>query len=135
VPFWDALDEVGVTAYFELTPNEALPDDRALDRAWAAPRDALIAIARKTGKPLVITEIGYPSQVSAARYPWDETSARGIDLDGQAALYRAFCRAFTGAQDLSVAYFWNWFGRGGVDDDSYTPRGKPAAKEIPRCFK
>jgi hypothetical protein len=58
VPFLDAVDEIGVTAYFELAHDDALPDDRALDRAWAGPRASLFGFAARWQKSLVITEIG-----------------------------------------------------------------------------
>ena len=61
-------------------------------------------------KPLVLTELGYPSKTTAARYPWDETTRAAVDLELQAQLYDAFCSAFAQAQTLDGVYFWNWFG-------------------------
>lgn len=135
IRFWDALDEVGVTAYFELARDEEPPTTRALESAWRGPVRGLAALKARVRKPLVVTEIGYPSIVTAARYPWDETRKAPIDLALQARLYDAFCDAFAGKGVLDGVYFWNWFGFGGAKDSTYTPRGKPAASSMKRCLE
>jgi hypothetical protein len=135
VPFWDAVDDVGVTAYFELAGDERTPSAAQLDEAWMRPRASLATLQQRTGKPLIVTEVGYPSLVGAARFPWDETRRAPIDLDGQVALYDAFCRAFRGRDVIDGFYVWNWFGFGGDDDTSYTPRKKPAAATLERCLR
>ncbi len=136
IKFWDALDEVGVTSYFELTRREdGPPTDDEILRAWDAPQDDLRRFAREVGKPLFISEIGYPAKSTAARWPWDETRKAPIDLALQARLYDRFCDAFAGSGVVSGVYFWNWFGFGGANDDSYTPRGKPAAESMRRCLR
>ena len=136
VPFWDALDEVGLTAYFPLVPEEGEPKPpsaEALARAWQTPRTAIEALATRAGKPVLITEVGYPSQSLAAGRPWDDT-ADGVDLGLQQTLYRGFCDAFAKTPSLGGFYVWNWFGVGGPRDGSFTPRGKPAAGELAKCF-
>lgn len=135
IRFWDALDEVGVTAYFELTRGDERPTKQQLAAAWRHPRYQLAALRARLKKPVVITEVGYPSLVSAARYPWDETRKGAIDLELQALLYEAFCDAFGEQPFLSGAYFWNWFGFGGESDSGYTPRKKPAADVMRRCLE
>jgi Holliday junction resolvase-like predicted endonuclease len=134
VEFWDALDEVGLTAYFPLA-NEGEPTSSdALAHAWRTPRAEIDALARRVGKPVLITEIGYASQRSAADRPWDDTSVAAVDLRLQQRLYRGFCDAFAQAPRVSGYYVWNWFGFGGPRDAGFTPRGKPAAHELAKCF-
>jgi hypothetical protein len=134
IRFWDALDEVGVTAYFELTRSEEPPRRAQLLTAWQRPQHDLMRLRARIGKPLIITELGYPSKTTAARYPWDETRAAPIDLPLQALLYEVFCDAFTDKRVLDGVYFWNWFGFGGADDGEYTPRRKPAADVMRECL-
>lgn len=134
IRFWDALDEVGVTAYFELSSNDETPSPEQLRAAWREPARALKALRARTGKPLVVTELGYPSIQSAARYPWDETRKAPLDLALQATLYDAACGALVEAKGIDGLYFWNWFGFGGAHDATYTPRGKPAAAAMRRCL-
>ncbi len=135
VRFWDALDEVGLTAYFPLTGVEESSSTGSLAHAWRTPRREIDDLGRRVGKPVVITEIGYPSQGSAASQPWDDTSSKELDLRLQQRLYRSFCDAFSETSSISGFYVWNWFGFGGPRDLSFTPRGKPAANELARCFE
>jgi hypothetical protein len=136
VRFWDALDEVAVTAYFELTRDaQVAPSDDDVRRAWEGPLDDLARFAAETRKPLFVSEIGYPSKTTAARYPWDETRGAPSDPALQARLYASFCDAFSRAGVVDGVFFWNWFGFGGAGDDTYTPRGKPAAKAMERCLR
>lgn len=135
VQFWDALDEVGLTAYFPLTTGREPASLQSLADAWQSPRAEIDAIGRRAGKPVLITEIGYPSRGSAAGQPWDDASAAELDLRLQQRLYRSFCDAFAQTPSVSGFYVWNWFGFGGPRDLSFTPRGKPAANELAECFE
>ncbi len=135
VQFWDALDEVGLTAYFPLAASDEPSSAESLARAWRTPRAAIEDLRRRIGKPVLITEIGYPSQASAAGQPWDDASSEELDLHLQQRLYRSFCDAFSQTPSISGFYVWNWFGFGGPRDLSFTPRGKPAANELAKCFE
>jgi hypothetical protein len=142
VGFWDALDEVGLTAYFPLRSDSAgdsdsnhePPSPEILARAWQTPRAQIAALGRRVGKPVLITEVGYPSRRGAADHPWDDASAAEVDLRMQQLLYRSFCDAFMQTRSVSGFYVWNWFGFGGPRDAGFTPRGKPAASELAACF-
>lgn len=132
VRFWDLVDVVGVTGYWEIGP-ERDPKLRSLLEAWRQPRGELAALAKDVGRPLVLTEIGYPSLRGGLRWPWDETRAAPVDLEVQRLGYEAFARAFGGFEPLAGVYFWNWFGFGGGEDGNYTPRDKPAG-DVLRCW-
>ena len=147
VPFWDALDEIGVTAYFELASDphsvgvgvgvgvgvDVAVADAQMRAAWEGPRRELLAFAQRVGKPLVVSEVGYPSRSTAAWHPWDETASGDLDFELQTRLYRVFCDSWKHS-GVAGFYFWNWFGFGGFNDGGYTPRGKPAAAEMTRCL-
>jgi len=135
VEFWDALDEVGLTAYFPLHDGDAPPSQEALSRAWRSPRAEIDALRRRVGKPVLVTEVGYPSRSSAAGEPWNDRSGARADLGLQQRLYESFCDAFAQTPSISGFYVWNWFGFGGPRDLGYTPRGKPAANELAKCFE
>jgi hypothetical protein len=150
VQFWDALDDVGVTAYFELAgaqgdevPGKPRGEPRPqpptqiedLRSRWRAPRAQLQRLRERTQRPLWITEIGYPSHADAARVPWDETRAAPVDLALQARLFRAACVELFQSGAVDGLTIWNWFGHGGETDTGYSPRKKPAAREIGDCFR
>ena len=132
VSFAARLDLLGVTGYFELTRDADASED-ALTRAWQAPRDALLAWAQRQGKPLALTEIGYPSLDGAAARPWDYMRRAAVDVEEQRRAYRAFARAW-GGTPLAAIYVWEWSRPGGADDGGYTPRDKPAACELSTWF-
>lgn len=125
VEFWDALDVVGVTAYQPLSERDT-PDEEALLRGFAPFLGRLRSWAQRHGYRYVLTEVGYPSHSSAAERPWDHGARGKPDPELQLRCYRALYRVFREDPRLGGLYLWNWFGFGGLDDTSYTPRGKPA---------
>lgn len=125
VPFWDAVDEVGTTAYFPVDDHPAEQWRRALD----AKRD----FAEAVGKPLIITEYGYPSIASAAERPWDETTGAAEDLALQAELYQTALDAMDAAA-IDARFAWTWFGTGAAGVGEFSPRGRPAATVLAQHF-
>jgi glycosyl hydrolase family 113 len=134
VSFWDLVDEVGVTGYFELT-RDAAPERDALEAAWRARLPLLAAFAAERHRGLVLTEVGYPSQRGANTRPWDQERDGPLDLEEQRLCYLAFLSTAAEAPFVDGVYFWNWFGVGGANDSSYTPRGKPAAEVLRRWLR
>jgi hypothetical protein len=126
VPFWHHLDEVGVSAWFEVGDTPA--------RGWQVPKQRLQAMSRKTGKPILLTEVGYPARSTAADRPWDHQGPATPDLPLQARLFEAFFAAFHAEDTVHDVFIWNWFGIGGQADAGYTPRGRPAAAVIKRAY-
>ncbi|MCB9546945.1 MAG: hypothetical protein H6706_13985 [Myxococcales bacterium] len=119
VPFWDALDEVAVSAWFPA------PVD--------APLAAAHRFAAERGRPLVLTELGYPALASAAEAPWDQHTGAAPDARLQARLLAEGLAAADAAGATEV-FVWNWFGPGGSGDVGFSPRGKPAAGIMARAF-
>jgi hypothetical protein len=134
VSFWDRVDVVGITGYFELTRRRE-PSVEELVRGWSAIKSALRAFSDRIGRRLVLTEIGYPSLEGGAARPWDETRRAPVDLEQQRSAYEAAARAWSDQRFLAGIYWWNWFGFGGASDPSYTPRGKPAEKVIESWYR
>lgn len=131
VPFWDAVDRIGLSGYYELTESKE-PTLEALTQKWTSIREELLAWKREAAPetPLVFTEIGYANLDGTNVYPWDYTMEGPPDPREQALCYEAFIRAWTGEAELGGVYFYNWFGVDSVDDTGYSPRGKPAAHVI-----
>jgi hypothetical protein len=127
--FLDALDFVSMNAYYRLADDgEASLAD--LEEAWAPIVREADRWAAGLNKPLVISEIGYPSRDGAARDPWDYTVQAAADPLEQALLYEAFLRAWARARTLAGVYFYLWWGDGGPGDTGYTPRGKKAEQVL-----
>jgi hypothetical protein len=135
VPFWDALDLVGLSGYYELA-KESGASVAALRRSWEQQRDAILAWRAQNAKakPLIFTEVGYPSVKTAAQKPWDYTGAAPVDTDEQRRCYEAFVLAWARTNELAGVFFYEWWGEGGLEDGGYTPRDKPAEGVVRRFF-
>jgi hypothetical protein len=130
VAFWDALDFVGVDAYAPLarTPGAREPE---LCAAWRTLASELESLARRTGRPILITELGYRAVRDAALAPaaWPEDDANPrFDPEHQASCYRAALSTLWGKPWLAGVYFWKWFtdGRDESGPTDFSPAGKPA---------
>ncbi|TMQ61829.1 MAG: hypothetical protein E6K75_00690 [Candidatus Eisenbacteria bacterium] len=81
--FWDALDWIGVQAYYPLCDQRA-PTTQALVRGWSGPLADLETIAKIWGKPVVLTEVGYHSLDTAAIRPWEWDLPGSLSMETQA---------------------------------------------------
>lgn len=133
VPFWGDVDLVGLTGYYRLTESQT-PTQHELDAAWRGIRNTLVKWQGTVGKPLLFTELGYPSSVGAARSPWDYTGDRTLDLEAQRRCFEAFYAAWAEEPTLRGVFFWNWWGPGKGTDTWYTIRGKPAEAVVRRWY-
>ena len=134
IRFWDALDYVGLNAYHPITDR----DDASLvelSAAWRMIRDKLLVWLAFVDRPLLFTEVGYPSIDGGARRPYHHGSTGPVDLEEQRRAYVAFCDAWREQPGVAGAFFWIWSGEGGPTDNRYTPRGKPAEQALRVCFQ
>ena len=127
IAFWDALDLVGVSFYYPLgdSGSTSVP---ALAAGATRALKGLRALAARTGRPVLLTEVGYASSAIASARPWQEND-RSADLEVQRACYEALVRALEPEDWVAGVFWWKWFsttGGGGRDDRSFSPRGKPA---------
>jgi hypothetical protein len=108
VRFWDALDYIGVLAYFPLTKTID-PSASTLAAAWEKRCAELEKFSKQNGKQFLFTEIGYNESARAAAEPWAfktggdhaaEIQARCIDV----ALALPAKHSF-----LAGMYWWKWF--------------------------
>jgi hypothetical protein len=127
VPFWDALDAIGVSLYPPLGADDDLTARRAAMKAAAERLDLLAA---RTGKPVVVAEIGLRSARGAAAKPWESAEERASAPDP--ALQAAVLADWLAALDrprIRGVLIWRWLTdpqAGGVSDTDFTVQGKPA---------
>jgi hypothetical protein len=135
VRFWDALEVIGIDAYFPLS-NGGTPSTAEIARRWARYLTPMRSLAGRTGKPIFLTEVGFPSTVDAAAEPW---SSEGRYSGGaqRRALAGTF-RAFAGKPWLGGLYIWEWNANprsAGPGDTGHSPQDKPAERSIPIWFR
>ncbi|PEN11116.1 hypothetical protein CRI94_16995 [Longibacter salinarum] len=141
IEFWDALDYVGVQAYFPLVHDSTRGDSvtvEQLQAGWDRHAHQLEAIHRATGRPLLFTELGYRSDPDAARAPWrwpEDGEKVEPDPAMQARCYRAFFQALGSANWLGGAIVWKWHPEPeSKRPTGFTPQNKPAAAILRQGF-
>jgi hypothetical protein len=131
VPFWDALDVVGVNFY---APVSIRKDTHRFEllKGWQPWLDRIQLLHKLTGRDILLTEIGYRSIDGAGMHPYDFESNEDVDLTEQADLYWAAMQAIGDKRWIRGMYWWDWLANGssGQELKDYTPKGKPAENEL-----
>jgi hypothetical protein len=131
VPFWDRLDDVGVTLYPPLGADADRAGRLAIMRGVA---DRIDALSARTGKPVIVGEIGLRSAVGAAAEPWQSAEERASAPDPrlQADVLSDWLKVLDRPSVRGVL-IWRWFtnpNAGGVNDTDFTVQGKPAEQVL-----
>jgi hypothetical protein len=128
ISWWDAVDYIGVDAYYPLT-DKLDPTLEELRAAWIPHIATLTDLAVTWGKPIIFTEIGYRSMDGANIFPGVYWSGGTIDLQEQADCYQAAFESVYDQPWFAGMFWWAWDAEpfaGGVCDDGYIPHDKPA---------
>jgi hypothetical protein len=136
VPFWDALDYIGVSAYYPLV-DEPTPDKASLVDAWTPIAADLERLSARWGRRVLFTELGYRSAAYGAWRHWELARDAPVDLATQALAYEAFFEAVWPRPWFAGVYWWKWFSHladGGPGDNDFTPKGKPAEEAMAAGF-
>lgn len=139
VRFWDALDAVGIEAYFPLVAH-ADPGEDELLAAWKPILAELAAFHRATGKPIVFTELGYRAALDAACDPWTYREARGAERERAEAVQerclRVALEAIAPERDwLRGAFLWKWLPGGGRERDNFLVNRPGMQAVVARAWK
>jgi hypothetical protein len=141
IPFWGQLDAVGVSLYPPLGDDGDRDGRRATMRAVA---DGLDALSARTGKSILVGEIGLRSAQGAAAKPWESAEERQAapDPDLQEAVLADWL-AVLDRPSIEGVMIWRWLtdpNAGGAHDTDFTVQDKPAERIlsclwIKRCSK
>lgn len=137
IAFWDALDVIGVNGYFTLADAESPPAE--VLAAGALPHLVrLQVLAERFRKPVVFTEVGFPSVSTAAQRPWQwPTGTETLDLDLQARAYEVLLEGCARAPWCTGLYWWKYYERPERQSHAhdYDPAGKPAETVLQRWYR
>ncbi len=129
--WWDAVDLIGVDAYYPIKGDtvEAMVD------SWAPIMESLRALAVRFDRPVAFTEIGYCSANCTRGAP----RATQADLAFQANHYESALIAAERGQTqgwFKGLYFWAWNTdpAGSTADTCITPQRKPAERVLRKYF-
>jgi len=129
VPFWDALDAIGIQSYFPLVGHEGCPSDSELALGWSAIVAELEAFGRERDRPVVLAELGYNRSLEAAVRPWSyRTDADPAALDLQLRCLAAALDALERSEGIVGAFLWKWFP--GDEPRGNFRKSDPAVREI-----
>ena len=115
VGFWDAVDWIGVQAYFPVldegaVPAGEIPSQAQLDRGWARIMENVRSFGNRLGRPVVFTEVGYNNAANAPYEPWDYRTGGGphTELIQQRCMAAAL-GAIAAEPAVHGAFLWKWF--------------------------
>ena len=107
VPFWDAVDAIGVQAYFPVGPADAARD--VIVEGWRAPLAVLGGLAKGLDKPVVFTEVGYALSRDAPREPWVPKVDRSAEAsEVRARLTEVILNEMPKHDFIAGVFFWKW---------------------------
>lgn len=133
VTFWDALDYIGVDAYFPLMET-AHPSEEELVAAWEPYLDQMEKVSSRTKTPILFTEYGYLTVARCTWNTWELEKRLGsmeLDEEAQAQALEALYRACWNKSWWHGGFIWKWFPKGSrIKVKGYTPQGKKAQEVI-----
>jgi len=138
IPFWDAVDYVGINAFFPLSDAPGPSLDELRRRARMVAQEVEL-VHLHTGKPVIFTEVGFKSVPGTAVRPWlwSRGSDRTVDLEEQTRCYQAILEVFWDKPWFYGIYWWKWFSdmsRGGSHHSGFTPQHKPAEEILAEWY-
>jgi hypothetical protein len=108
VPFWDAVDIIGVQAYFPLT-EVSDPDEDELRAGWSTVISEIEDYAAQRDRYVVFTELGYNQSHLAAARPWESHSDGEDAAELQARCLRVALELIEDEPRVIGAFLWKWF--------------------------
>jgi hypothetical protein len=137
IEFRDDLDAIGIHGYFPLAVDARTATAADVAAAWRPHLDRLAPLAKRWDKPIVFTEIGYPSHAGALREPWASDGSRPVDQRLQAVAYEGTLAALGAMPWVRGVFFWKWFSGGAsnpAESDPYEPEAKEAEHVLARWY-
>lgn len=143
ITFWEALDYVGIQAYFPLVDHK-YPTAKQISRAWNQHIPVMASLHKKYNRKILFTEMGYKSTADSAIKPWEwvedprqQNSLFSAETQGNC--YEAFFNTVWEKEWFAGVHIWQYRGdyrqKAGKKDLGFTPQGKPAEAIIAEGFQ
>lgn len=137
VPFWDALDLIGVDAYFPLTTARSRAGSpetaQSLVEAWQPVLHRLESLSQRFGRRVLFTEAGYRSVARCTERPW-ESEGSDADPSCQAVAFEALFSALEQRPWSAGVWVWKWFPHRETAPSrpDFSPQALPAERVLAR---
>lgn len=129
ITWWDAVDVVGVDAYFPLATTDR-PTERSLRRSWRRITRTLGDFSDRVDRDLLIAEYGYQARDGTARTPW--WTDGDADEEEQAACHGAALEAISTEPRIRGAMMWKVDSVADLDD--FGVLGRQAQDVVARAW-
>jgi hypothetical protein len=133
--FWGELDAIGIDGFWSIeAPLHPAFQDLVSGLQYV--RDIISAAGVVYGKPVILTEVGMPSEQGAFLHPWVWDDHTPEDLLAQQRYYHSVC-TLRSVPVLTGLYYWQagiYPLSDPVHDTGYEFLGKPAATAMDNCF-
>ncbi|MCG2419245.1 glycoside hydrolase [Aequorivita sp. F47161] len=138
VPFWDALDFIGVDAYFPVSESKT-PTIDEVKMGWERWKTELKAISEKENKKILFAEYGYRSVDFSGKEPWkSDREMNAINLEAQSNSLDGLYQTLWNEEWFAGGFLWKWFivheRAGGEVDTQFSPQNKPAQTVIAKYY-
>ncbi|MDP1625142.1 MAG: hypothetical protein Q8L64_05215 [bacterium] len=136
IKFWDALDFIGISAYFP-HPNSDGSASSLVESWRRIDQNQISALQSTYNKPVLFSEVGFKSMDGAHQQPWD--SGRYAPYNGwaQQQAYEGLFQYWNTRSYFSGLMIWDWHSdpnHGGEGNIDYSPHNKPAEGTIHTWF-
>jgi hypothetical protein len=139
--FGDCLDVIGMNTYDPIAKYDDYPSDAQIRDAWWWIVYKARTLTARFDRPVLITEVGYPSVAHAHVGPWDFRTGKPLDLALQDHLLKGAFGVLRNWSD-GDAVFYYLYGEnlnrkpvGGPEDRTYAVWGKPAEATLLKYFR
>jgi hypothetical protein len=140
VPFWDALDFIGISAYFPLS-DVATPSVFDLTARWKMYSKDLKDYSKKYKRQILFTEYGYLTVDQCAYKTWElekRVKTTPENQQAQANAFQALYLTFWKESYWAGGFIWKWFpngmGRAESMAKEYTPKDKLAEAVVSEWY-
>jgi len=138
--FGDCLDVIGINTYDPIAKYEEYPSPEAIRDGWWWIVNKARTLQQRFDRPVMVTEVGYPSVAHAHVGPWDFRTDKPRDLQLQDLLVGGALKVLRNWSD-GEAVFYYLYGEnlnvkpvGGPEDRTYAVWGKPAEATLKAYF-
>ena len=144
IEFWDALDYIGIQAYFPLTKMKN-PSKEEIRKGWDKYMPKMESLHKKFNRSVIFTEMGYKSTASSAIKPWEwvedsSNEEQVLSYETQTHCYEAFFEKVWTQQWFQGVHLWQMRADykeidSDQNDRDFTPLKKPAIAIIAKGFE
>lgn len=128
IQFWDKLDYLGLSAYYQLAADQHDPSVDALIASWDQwNNNEIRPVAQQYNKPILFTELGYRSVDGAHKEPWSFTLDGAPNQQIQDKLYQALFTYWNNQSNMAGLHIWDLStnpNAGGPNNKDYTTQNK-----------